>query len=111
MTTPTKLKTRMSPIISVQSLTIGAAAESIATSGGTVPANCGEIHLYPAALLHWSPPGGLTPTSTTGHAVAVNEVFVLSPSQHTSLIIDDTASDQTILAVYMHGSSRQDIRT
>lgn len=107
----TKLKTRMSPIVGVESLTIGGSAESIATSGGTIPAGTGEIHLYPAEPLHWSPPNGLTPTSSTGHAVAALEVFVLSPSQHAALIIDDTPGDQTILAVYMHGSARQDLRT
>ena len=108
----TKLKTNLSDIDSILSVAaIGAAAESIATAGGTVPADAGELHCYPAAAMHWSPPGGLTPTATTGHAVAANEMFVLSHENQTALIFEDTGSDMILLIAFKHGSGRQDIRT
>ncbi len=94
-----KLKSYGGDIISVESLTIGDAAESIATSGGTIPSNCTEIHLYPAAALHWHP-ASVTPTASIGHAVAANEMFMLTHAQQAALIFSDDDNDQTILAVY-----------
>ena len=107
-----KIKQFASDIRSILSVAaIGTVAESIATAGGTIPAGAGELHCMPAAALHWSPPGGLTPTSTTGHAVLANEMFVLPPAHQAALIISDSGSDQILLIAFKHGSSRQDVRT
>ena len=104
-----KLRTNHSDIESIISVAaIGTVAESIATAGGSIPAGAGELHCQAAADLHWSPPGGGTPTSTFGHKVLANELFILNPSQQASLIISDSGSDQILLVAFKKGSVRQD---
>ncbi len=93
------LKTNKSDIIKMESLTIGATAESIATSGGTIPTGTYEIHCYPGAICTWNPPGGSTPTVTLGNPQAANEMFVLSNAQKAALIFS-TSGDQTMIVAY-----------
>ena len=98
-----KLK-QVAPFISVVTLTIGAAAESIATSGTTIPANAGEIWLFcPSGdNLHWQP--NATPTSTFGNAITGNNWGLLTHAQHGALIISDAGSDVSVVAVFMRGA-------
>ena len=93
------LKTNQSDIISFESLTIGAAAESIVTSGGTVPVGTYEIHCQPGAALSHNPPGAATPTATVGNLRAINEMFVLRHSAIASLIFS-ASGDQTMIVAY-----------
>jgi hypothetical protein len=92
------------PFISAVTLTIGAAAESIATSGTTIPSNAGEIWLYVPAgdSIHWQP--SATPTSTVGNAATANKWFMLTHAQHGALIISDDGSDVSVVAVFMRGA-------
>lgn len=103
----TKIEHR-SPFVAPESLTIGASAESIATSGGTIPQNTGDIWCYVPSgdSIHWHPTG--TPTSSVGHAVAATKWFKLTHSQHSSKIISDDGSDVTMIVVYMRGGGRSD---
>ena len=97
-----------SPFVSAESLAMGAAAESIATGGGTVPANAGNIWFFcpTGDNLHWHPTG--TPTSTFGHKVTAGTSAMLKPSDQAALIISDDAADVTLEIVYMRGSGRPD---
>ena len=97
--TDPNLKTNQSDIISFESLTIGAAAESIATSGGTIPTGTYEIHCQPAAAISHNPAGGATPTATIGNLRAANEMFVIRHSAITSLFFS-TSGDQTMIVAY-----------
>lgn len=102
-----KLKTR-SRDVSAESLSMGAAAESIATGGGTIPQNAGNIHFYVPVgdNVHWHPSG--TPTSTFGHAVKAGNWGMLRHSEQGALIISDDASDVALILVYERGAGRQD---
>jgi len=93
------LKTNKSDIISIESVTIGVTAETLATAGATIPTGTYEIHIYPAAACTWNPPGGSTPTATIGNIVGINEMFVLSNAQKTALIFA-TGGDQIMLVAY-----------
>ena len=102
-----KLRTR-APFISAESLAMGATAESIATAGGTVPQNAGEIWFFVPSgdNVHWHPTG--TPTSTFGHAVIASNWGMLRHSEQGAKIISDDASDVTVEVIYMRGASRSD---
>lgn len=102
-----KIKTR-APFISAESLAMGAAAESIASGGGTVPQNAGDIWFYVPASdnVHWHPTG--TPTSTFGHAVTANNWGMLTHAQQGAQIISDDGSDVTLIIVYGRGAGRSD---
>lgn len=93
------LKTNQSDITTIESLTIGAVAESIATSGGTIPTGTTEIHCYPAAAISHNPAAGTTPTATVGNLRAANEMFVIRQSALASLFFS-TSGDQTMLVAY-----------
>ena len=95
-------------VVFAESLAFGSSAESIATAGGTIPANCGEIVVVcPAGdNLHWLPNG--TPTSTFGHKLIASRVVRLATHQQGSLFISDDASDVTCIIIYMRGAGRQD---
>lgn len=97
-----------SPFISAESLAMGATAESIATAGGTVPANSGDIWIFcpTGDNLHWHPQGN--PTSTFGHAVIAGNWFMLTHAQQGAKIISDDAADVTVEIVYMRGAGRGD---
>lgn len=101
----TKLKTR-SPIIAMEQLTSKfAAAATLASAGFTIPANTGEIIVYPAAACHWLPG---TPTATFGHKIAANEPFHIPAAQvGTAKIIGD-AGAMTATVAYLRGAGRQD---
>lgn len=93
------LRTNQSDIINMQSLTIGATAESIATSGGTIPTGTTEIHCMAAADISHNPASGTTPTATIGNLQDANEVFVIRQSALDSLFFS-TSGDQTMLVSY-----------
>jgi hypothetical protein len=81
------------------SLAIGTAAESIATAGGTIPANTTRILFIADAAMHWAPVG--TPTATVGHALAANEPLVLEHHQLGSKFIKDAGGDANATIVYL----------
>ena len=88
-------------ILDIEVLTIGAQAESIAGSGGTIPSKTTRIIVQAAEPLHWHPTG--TATSTFGHAVKADEFFILEHNQLGASIIDDTPGDQAAIAIYIGG--------
>ena len=94
-----KLKNSMGPIIEMESVTMFAAAETIATGGATIPTKCTRIAIKATAALHWHPTG--TPTSSFGHAVAASEIFYLEHGQFGAKIIDDASTDRATLVAYM----------
>ena len=94
-----KLETNVSPIISIESVTIGAAAETLANAGATIPVGTYQIHLFTASAATWNPPGGATPTTTIGNIVAANKMFVLSNAEKTARIFS-TSGDQVMLVAY-----------
>ena len=102
-----KLKTR-APFVSAESLAMGASAESIATAGGTIPQNTGNIWCYVPSgdNIHWHPTGA--PTSTFGHTAPANTWFMLTHAQQGALIISDDAADVTLIIVYERGGGRAD---
>jgi hypothetical protein len=105
--TNTKLQAR-SPFISAESLAIGAAAESIATAGGTIPQNCGEIWFFVPATdnIRWVPTG--TPTAAVGHRITSNNWGMLRHSEQGALLISEDGSDVTVILVYIRGGGRAD---
>jgi len=102
-----KLKFR-APFVSAEALAMGSSAESIASAGGTVPANAGNIWFFVPAgdNVHWHPTG--TPTSSFGHAVGASNWGYLKHSEQGAKIISDDGSDVTLIIVYERGSGRQD---
>ena len=96
------------PIIAMESLAMGAAAEDIAAAGGTIPQNTGEIMFFVPSgdNVHWHPTG--TPTSTFGHAVKASSVGLLTHAQRLAKIISDDGSDVALLIAYMRGGGRSD---
>jgi len=99
----TKLKT-IGPIIAMeQKTTVFAASGTIATGGSfTLPANCGNIWCYPSAACHWVANG--TATSSTGHAVAAAEPFMIPAHQVAAAEIIGDAGAITLTVAYMRGS-------
>jgi len=99
----TKLKT-VGPIIAMeQQTTVFAASGTLATGGSfTIPANCGDIWCYPSAACHWVPNG--TATSSTGHAVAASEMFIIPNHQIAAAEIIGDAGAITLTVAYMRGS-------
>ena len=87
---------------------MGSSAESIATAGGTVPQNAGDIWFFcpTGDNVHWHPTG--TPTSSFGHAVTAGSWGVLPHSQQAAKIISDDGSDVTLVIVYGRGAGRAD---
>ena len=82
-----------------ESLTIGDAAETLATSGATIPSGTTQILCMPASALHHHPTG--TPTASFGHAIAAGEGFVI---EHQDIprtkIFSDNDNDQTMIVAY-----------
>jgi len=82
-----------------------ATAKTLAGDGFTIPENAGEIWCYPSDACHWHPTG--TPTSTFGHKVRANEMFLLKTNQQAAKIIGD-AGAITLTVAYMKGARRGD---
>lgn len=103
---PTKLQTR-APFISAESLAVGAAAETLATAGATIPQNTAGIWFYcpTGDALHWLPNG--TPTSSYGHTIQAGSWGYLASNQHGAKIISDDASDVALILVYERGAGKQ----
>jgi hypothetical protein len=108
--TTAPFKTR-SPFVSAESLAMGAAAETIATAGGTIPQNTAGIWFFVPSgdNIHYSQNSGETPTSTTGIPVKASNWGYIKPGHHDTLIISDDGADVTLILVYERGSSRQDL--
>lgn len=104
----TKLNAQ-APFINTEELAMGSSAESIASAGGTVPANSGEIWFFcPSGdNLRWLP-GDATPTTSFGHRVIGNKWGMLTHAQQAAKIISEDGSDVTVKIVYMRGSARAD---
>ncbi len=102
-----KLNTR-GPFLAAEQVSVGAAAETLAVAGATIPQGAGNIWVFcPSGdSLHWHPTG--TPTSTVGHAVAASQWFVLTHAQHGAKIISDDAGDISLILCYERGAGRQD---
>jgi hypothetical protein len=83
---------------SFERLTIGAAAETLATSGATIPNGTTQILCLPSAILTHHPTG--TPTASFGHAIAVKEAFVIEHQDIPRTKIFATGGDQTMDVVY-----------
>ena len=100
----TKLKTKVevqkAMVKSFERITIGDAAETLATAGATIPNGTTQILCLPAEALHHHPTG--TPTATYGHAIAAGEAFVLEHQDipRTKIFTDDD-SDQNMDLVYL----------
>lgn len=101
---------RRQAFVSAESLAMGAAAESIATAGGTIPGNVGGIYFFVPSgdNVHFTYEGGPDPTSTTGHAVAASQWGFIPAGKTASKIISDDGSDVTLIIVYERGSGRPD---
>ena len=103
----TKLKTKVEirgMVKSFESRSIGAAAETLAAAGYTIPAGTTQILCLPGAILTHHPTG--TPTVSFGHDIAANEAFVIEHKDIPRTKIFATAGDQTMMAVYLgHDSS------
>lgn len=99
----TKLKTA-SPIISMEQQTSKFAASGTLATGGsfTLPANVGDVWCYPSAACHWCPTG--TVTSSTHHAVAAKEMFMIPFSKLSTAEIIGDAGAITLTVAYMRGS-------
>ena len=97
----TKLKTKIQingMVKSFERLTIGAAAETLATCGATIPSGTTMILCLPSAILTHHPTG--TPTASFGHAIAASEPFVLEHQDIPRTKIFSTGGDQTMDVVY-----------
>ena len=97
----TKLKT-IGPIISMEQQTTYAATSVTLGSSFTLPANVGDVWCYPSAACHWCATG--TVTSTTHHAVAAKEMFMIPFSKLSSAEIIGDAGAITLTVAYMRGS-------
>ncbi len=102
----TKLKTR-APYISAEALSVGAAAETIATAGGTIHSNAGNIWFYVlgADTVYWHPSG--TPTTSWGHFVGAKQWGMLTHAQQGAKIKSGDGSDADLIIVYERGSGPQ----
>jgi len=97
----TKLRT-VSPIISMEQQTSVYAASATLGSNFTLPANTGDVWCYPSAACHWVPNG--TATSSTGHAVAAKEMFLIPFAKLSGAEIIGDAGAITLTVAYMRGS-------
>lgn len=100
----TKLKT-VSPIIAMeQQASKFAASATLATEGFTIPNNTGDIWCYPSAACHWRPNG--TVTTTTHHAVAASEPFLILNSKIATAEIIGDGGAITLTVAYMRGARK-----
>lgn len=99
----TKLKT-VSPIIALEQQTSVYAASATLGANFTIPSNCGDIWCYPSAACHWVANG--TATSSTGHAVAAKEPFMIPVAKHSAAEIIGDAGAITLTVAYMRGSRK-----
>lgn len=97
----TKLKT-VAPIISMEQQTSVYATSATLGSNFTIPENTGEVWCYPSAACHWVPNG--TATSSTGHAVAAKEMFMIPNHQLADAEIIGDSGAITLTVAYMRGS-------
>lgn len=106
--TETKLKERH-PIVFAESLAIGAAAETLATAGATIPQNTGDVYIVVPSgdNIRWHPTG--TPTTTWGHYVVASSVGMIPRDKvNTAKIISTDGADVTCIIIYGRGAGRQD---
>lgn len=97
-------------IIGAESLALGAAAETLATAGATIPQEAGDVLIYvpDGDNIHWE--SSVTPTSTLGKAIREHQVGRVPRDRvKTAKFISDDASDVTCIIMYVKGSSRQDL--
>lgn len=84
----------------VASLSIGAAAETLATAGATIVAKTTKVLLIPEHAIHWHPTS--TPTSSFGHAVAAGEPVQI---EHRDIarakFIRNAGGDTTAVILYL----------
>jgi hypothetical protein len=99
-----------SDYLTFETLAMGAAAETLATAGATVPQNTGDILVFVPSgdAMHWQ--GSVTPTSTLGHKITLGHPGIIPHSlQKRALFVSDDGSDVTVCLVYKRGAGRQDL--
>lgn len=97
----TKLKTKIEirgMVKGFERLTIGAAAETLATSGATIPAGTTQILCLPSAILTHHPTS--TPTISFGHDIAADEPWIIEHKDIPRTKVFATGGDQTMDVVY-----------
>ena len=81
-------------------LSIGVAAETLATAGATIPAKTTRILFIPTHAVHKMVNG--TPTASVGDAVAAGEPVVIEHSKiGRTKFIRDAGGDTTAVVVYL----------
>ena len=95
-----KAQVRSAYVISMESVDVGTAAETLATAGATIPAKTTQIIFYPAAAMR-SNIG--TPTTTAGklHRAAEPYVFDHHEFDRTLFKTVSGAADVTCLLCYL----------
>lgn len=97
-------------VIHAESLAMGAAAETLATAGATVPQGTGEIVVVTPSgdSLHWL--ASETPTATLGNKITVGHpARIPHHLQKRAKFISDDAADVTCILIYLRGAGRQDL--
>jgi len=97
-------------VIHSESLAMGAAAETLATAGATIPQNTGDIVVTcPSGdNLHYL--SSETPTSTLGNKLTLGHpARIPHHLQKRVKFVSDDGSDVTCGIIYLRGSGRQDL--
>ena len=101
-----KLKYKGSVVGMEQGTSKFAAAATLSGASFTIPANTGDVICHPSAACHYHPTG--TPTSSYGHAVLADELFLIKASDVGRTKIIGDAGAITMTVAYMRGAGRQD---
>jgi len=100
-----------SDYLGFQTLTLGAAAETLATASATIPQNTGNIVVFvpSGTSMHWQ--GSVAPTSTLGHKITLGHPAIIPHSlqKRARFISDESGVDVTVCLVYLRGGGRQDL--
>ncbi len=79
---------------------VGAAAETLATAGCTIPSNCHQIAIWSSAAYNHHQ--GAAPTTSFGHTVAANKPFVMNHEDFSKRkFITTGGGDATFIVIYI----------